>query len=185
MAGYASDIYEMLKTPIKNKDDDQMYYTKAFLDKNIRTKLKIKLDYESDVFQNLNGATADVRITYNEATGEYFVRNIMTDTVPSVIHGNGPSKVLLNNFGTYVAGAFKHNECQLCQEKKLDYSTVSFIFKKQNSNTATTIPYFFTYVFYKIEIDCRNKRIFQKLQLLLPSQELLHSLKSFSIQFWR
>lgn len=169
----------MLKTPIKNKDDDQMYYTKAFLDKNIRTKLKIKLDYESDVFQNLNGATADVRITYNEATGEYFVRNIMTDTVPSVIHGNGPSKVLLNNFGTYVAGAFKHNECQLCQENKLDYSTVSFIFKR------LYLIFLLTYIFYKIEIDCRNKRIFQKLQLLLPSQELLHSLKSFSIQFWR
>lgn len=58
--GYASDLYELLKTPIKNKDDDQLYYTKAFLDKDIRTKLNIKLDYESELFQNLNGATGEM-----------------------------------------------------------------------------------------------------------------------------
>lgn len=119
----------MLSTPVKNKDDDQLYYTKAFLDTNIRKKLQIKLDYESEIFQNLNGASGDVRVLYNEATGEYFVKNIQTDTMPSLIHGNGPSKVLLNNFGAYVAGAFKHNECQLCQENKLDYSEVGYFVK--------------------------------------------------------
>lgn len=117
----------MLKTPVKNKDDDQLYYTKVFLDANIRKKLNIKLDYESEIFQNLNGASGDVRVYKNEATGEYFIKNIVTDTVPSLVHGNGPSKILLNNFGAYVAGAFKHNECQLCQENKLEYSQVIYI----------------------------------------------------------
>lgn len=125
--GYASDVYEMLKTPVKNKDDDQLYYTKVFLDANIRKKLNIKLDYESEIFQNLNGASGDVRVYKNEATGEYFIKNIVTDAVPSLVHGNGPSKTLLNNFGAYVAGAFKHNECQLCHENKLDYSQVIYI----------------------------------------------------------
>ena len=120
-------MYELLSTPIKNKDDDQLYYTKAFLDTNIRKKLQIKLDYESEIFQNLNGASGDVRVQYNEATGEYFIKNIQTDATPSLIHGNGPSKVLLNNFGGYVAGAFKHNECQLCQENKVDYSEVEYL----------------------------------------------------------
>lgn len=125
LAGYASDVYEMIQTPIKNKDDDQLYFTKAFLDSNLRNKLKIKLDYESEIFQNLNGAMADVRVAYNEATGEYFIKNAVSDTVPSLVHGNGPSKLLLNNFGAYVAGAFKHNECQLCQENKLEYAQVN------------------------------------------------------------
>lgn len=120
----------MLETPVKNKDDDQLYYTKAFLDTKIRNKLKIKLDHESEIFQNLNGASADVRVLYNDATGEYFVKNILTDTAPSLIHGNGPSKSLLNNFGSYVAGAFKHNECQLCRENKLDLSV--FYLNKMN-----------------------------------------------------
>lgn len=119
----------MLKTPIKNKEDDQLYYTKAFLDTAIRSKLKIKLDYESEIFQNLHGASADVRVSYNEASGEYFVKNILTDTVPSLIHGNGMSKVLWSNFGSYVAGAFKHQECQLCLENKLEMPTVSFSFE--------------------------------------------------------
>lgn len=115
----------MLETPVKNKDDDQLYFTKAFLDANLRKKLKIKLDHESEIFQNLHGASGDVRVSYNEATGEYFVKNVVTDNVPCVIHGNGPSKVLLNNFGSYVAGAFKHNECQLCKENKKEVSMVS------------------------------------------------------------
>lgn len=114
----------MLRAPVKNKDDDQLYYTKAFLDTSLRSKLKIKLDYESEIFQNLHGAYSDVRITYNEASGEYFVKNVLSDTVPSLIHGNGKSKVLLNNFGSYVAGAFKHQECQLCVENKLELPTV-------------------------------------------------------------
>lgn len=117
----------MLKTPVKNKDDDQLYYTKAFLDVNLRKSLKIKLDHESEIFQNLYGASGDVRISYNDATGEYFVKNVVIDTSPSLIHGNGPSKVLLNNFGSYLAGAFKHNECQLCQEDKVDVSSVGHI----------------------------------------------------------
>lgn len=50
----------MLKPQVKNKDDDQLYYTKAFLDKEIREKLKIQLDYNSDVFMNLNGANGKV-----------------------------------------------------------------------------------------------------------------------------
>lgn len=76
------------------------------------------------IFQNLNGASSDVRVLFNEATGEYFVKNILTDNIPSLVHGNGPSKTLLNNFGCYVAGAFKHNESQLSRENKLQLSEV-------------------------------------------------------------
>lgn len=54
--GYAPAVYEMLTTPVKDKDDDQQYYTKAFLDADTRKRLQIKLDHESVIFQNLNGA---------------------------------------------------------------------------------------------------------------------------------
>lgn len=56
--GYAPEINEMLTAPIKNKDDDQLYYTKVFLDEEQRNNLGIKLDYRSDIFQNFNGATS-------------------------------------------------------------------------------------------------------------------------------
>lgn len=54
--GIAADIYEILKSPIKNTDDDQLFFTRAYLDTNVREKLNIKLDHMSDIFQNLNGA---------------------------------------------------------------------------------------------------------------------------------
>jgi procollagen-lysine,2-oxoglutarate 5-dioxygenase, invertebrate len=41
---------------VDNMDDDQLYYTNIFLDKELREKLKISLDHNSEVFQNLNGA---------------------------------------------------------------------------------------------------------------------------------
>lgn len=138
--GYAADVYEMIKTQVKNSEDDQLYYTKAFLDEKLREKLKIQLDYNSDVFMNLNGAKGidffhfkiyhwtkhirsvyidDTKLEYNDASGEYFVKNTVTETIPSLLHGNGPQKVLINSFGNYLAGAFKHKECQLCNENPL------------------------------------------------------------------
>lgn len=35
---------------------------------------------------------------------------------PSVVHGNGPSKLVLNNFGNYLAGAFIDGECTTCEK---------------------------------------------------------------------
>lgn len=54
--GYATELYEILKSPIKNTDDDQLFYTHAYLDEKLREKLKIQLDHTSSIFQNLNGA---------------------------------------------------------------------------------------------------------------------------------
>lgn len=61
--GYASSIYDLLKTKeIKNADDDQLYYTKLFLNEELRTKYKIKLDSKASIFQNLNGATGELEM---------------------------------------------------------------------------------------------------------------------------
>ncbi|KAG8284269.1 Procollagen-lysine,2-oxoglutarate 5-dioxygenase 1, partial [Homalodisca vitripennis] len=55
--GYASELYELLSShELKATDDDQLYYTKLFLDKNIREKHHIKLDHKAAIFQNLYGA---------------------------------------------------------------------------------------------------------------------------------
>lgn len=54
LMGYASDIYAILTyAPIKNKDDDQLFYTLAYLDEKLREYHKIKLDHKSVIFQNL------------------------------------------------------------------------------------------------------------------------------------
>ena len=44
----------LIQTDIENKDDDQLFYTKIFL--NGIEDVKIKLDTKAELFQNLNGA---------------------------------------------------------------------------------------------------------------------------------
>lgn len=38
---------------------------------------------------------------------------------PAIVHGNGPSKLVLNNFGNYLAGAFVDGECVECIENNI------------------------------------------------------------------
>lgn len=55
--GYASDLLQLLLAQkVSSKQDDQLYFTKLFLDKSIRDKHRIKLDHKAAIFQNLNGA---------------------------------------------------------------------------------------------------------------------------------
>ena len=63
----------MSHTAIADGGDDQLYYTKVFLDKALRQKFGIRLDYTATIFQNLNGAT-----------GQYRRRAASTGPAPSV-----------------------------------------------------------------------------------------------------
>lgn len=61
--GYASDLYALAThEPISDSDDDQRYFTKIFLDDDLRRDHKIKLDSKSTIFHNLNGATNEVEL---------------------------------------------------------------------------------------------------------------------------
>lgn len=51
-----------------------------------------------------------------DAEGESRLMNKKYMKNPVVVHGNGPSKLVLNNFGNYLAGAFVDGECVSCQE---------------------------------------------------------------------
>lgn len=59
--GYLDDVREMLRyDDIEDGDDDQLFYTKIYLDSDFREKHQIKLDHKSEIFQNLNGATCEL-----------------------------------------------------------------------------------------------------------------------------
>lgn len=54
--GYAANIYNILVSqPIKDTDDDQLFYTNAYLNEKLRKENGIKLDHKSNLFQNLHG----------------------------------------------------------------------------------------------------------------------------------
>ncbi len=119
--GYANTLYELVTyKEIDNKGDDQLYYTEIFLKEKLRTALKMKLDYSAHIFQNLNGAIADVELRFRDDS-EPFLRNIATETNPLVIHGNGPTKVIFNSLTNYIPQAWNKQEgCTSCWEDTIE-----------------------------------------------------------------
>ena len=96
-----------MRTPIENSGDDQRYFTTAYLDVNIRKKFQIKLDYESEVIENLYASAGDVELVYNETTRKYFLKNNQTGSVPCILHGNGPAKPFLADISKYLMNTFE------------------------------------------------------------------------------
>uniref|UniRef100_A0A1A9W4M0 procollagen-lysine 5-dioxygenase n=1 Tax=Glossina brevipalpis TaxID=37001 RepID=A0A1A9W4M0_9MUSC len=117
--GYAPEVWSLLAKPVEDTADDQLYYTKQYLDEKQREKLGMQLDTHSSVFQNLNGAKEDVKLDVDLDTNEGVLKNINFLTTPSVIHGNGPSKVELNAFANYLAKTFNY-KCLICQENRIE-----------------------------------------------------------------
>lgn len=113
--GYAKQIRELISTrSIKNEEDDQLFYALLYLDESVRSKYKIVLDTLSRLFQNLYGATEDVKLNF-EAEDFVHLTNSKFNTNPVVIHGNGRSKLELNAFGNYLAKAWtKKTGCTKC-----------------------------------------------------------------------
>ncbi|CAG9781920.1 unnamed protein product [Diatraea saccharalis] len=120
--GYLAELSEILNyKPVKDLDDDQLYYTKIYLDKELRQSLKISLDHESKIFQNLNGALSDVQLRSNTTEDWPYIENVVTKERPLIVHANGPSKLTLNHLGNYLAKSWSMKEgCALCTEKKIE-----------------------------------------------------------------
>lgn len=117
--GYAANIYDILKSsPLKDDDDDQLFYAKVFLNPEMREKNGIKLDNRAELFQNLNGLTADVSLELIGG-GVTVLLNKKFNTHPALVHGNGPSKLNLNNYGNYLAEAFSDGSCETCLERNI------------------------------------------------------------------
>lgn len=99
--GNVKSYRKLLEFSIKNSDDDQLYYTLSFLNKGIHlNKLNIKLDYNCEIFQCLNGIFYYIDIEYDRSK----IKNSLTNTNPCIIHGNGGlnSKLFLNQLCNYV-----------------------------------------------------------------------------------
>ncbi|XP_016987590.1 procollagen-lysine,2-oxoglutarate 5-dioxygenase [Drosophila rhopaloa] len=117
--GFAPQVYEVLEDPIEDTADDQLYFTKIFLDEAKRTKLDMKLDTQSRLFQNLHGAKNDVELKVDLESNQAVLQNVDFMTTPAIIHGNGLSKVDLNAYSNYLAKTF-NGVCLFCKENLLD-----------------------------------------------------------------
>lgn len=114
--GYATHLSKLVMDwDGLDSDSDQLFYTKIFLDPEKRGNLNITLDHRCRIFQNLNGALDEVVLKFENKRVR--VRNLVFDTLPVVVHGNGPTKLQLNYVGNYVPLAWTFETgCTVCKE---------------------------------------------------------------------
>ncbi|KAL7675333.1 hypothetical protein ACOME3_001596 [Neoechinorhynchus agilis] len=124
--GYKDDVINLINSlSIKDADDDQLAYTNFYLNAAKRKGQKdVGLDTKSEIFQSLNGAQKDLQITFENATS--ILTNFQSGTRPSILHGNGPSKLLFNQFSNYLAKRWIPNfGCRHCENNVFDLEAVN------------------------------------------------------------
>ncbi|XP_037533039.1 multifunctional procollagen lysine hydroxylase and glycosyltransferase LH3 [Nematolebias whitei] len=122
--GFAPDLSAIIQQwKYKDNDDDQLFYTRIYLDKTQRTKFNMTLDHRSRIFQNLNGAIDEVVLKFERS--KVRLRNVAYDTLPVIIHGNGPTKLQLNYLGNYVPTVWTYEHgCGICDDDLLFFTDV-------------------------------------------------------------
>ncbi|XP_075046346.1 procollagen-lysine,2-oxoglutarate 5-dioxygenase 1 [Mixophyes fleayi] len=114
--GYASHLHKLTADWAgADEDSDQLFYTKVFVDPAKREKINITLDHRSRIFQNLHGSVGDVVLKFEN--GRVRARNLLYDTLPVLVNGNGPTKLLMNYLGNYVPRVWTFETgCVICEE---------------------------------------------------------------------
>jgi hypothetical protein len=106
---------------IKDTDDDQLFYTRIFLDPKLRATFRMRLDSKAELFQNLNGEAENIEVKF--AGEQPYVLNLVYNSRPLVIHGNGPSKLLLSTLGNYLADSWApETGCLECWDNTLEFT---------------------------------------------------------------
>ncbi|XP_047205797.1 procollagen-lysine,2-oxoglutarate 5-dioxygenase 2 isoform X2 [Girardinichthys multiradiatus] len=120
--GYAPYVNNIVSQwNLHDNDDDQLFYTKIYLDPLKRKSLNMTLDHKCQIFQNLNGAVDEVLLKFG--TDRVRVRNTAYNSLPVVVHGNRDTKMYLNYLGNYVPNAWNYEHgCSHCDDDLLDLS---------------------------------------------------------------
>uniref|UniRef100_A0A8C7IE80 procollagen-lysine 5-dioxygenase n=1 Tax=Oncorhynchus kisutch TaxID=8019 RepID=A0A8C7IE80_ONCKI len=117
--GYAPELSEIVQQwKHKDNDDDQLFYTKIYLDKVQRTKYNMTLDHRSRIFQNLNGAIGVILGSETDREeGLYYYYFDTLCSFPFISIYPPPPQLQLNYLGNYVPTAWTHETgCGICDD---------------------------------------------------------------------
>ncbi|XP_070401030.1 procollagen-lysine,2-oxoglutarate 5-dioxygenase 1 isoform X2 [Nothobranchius furzeri] len=114
--GYLPNVKQMISNWTGGDDDsDQLFFTKIYIDPAKRKALNITLDSKCRLFQNLHGALDEVVLKFEN--GRVRARNVQYDTLPVIIHGNGPTKLQINYLGNYIPNTWSFEDgCTVCHQ---------------------------------------------------------------------
>ncbi|CAL8312658.1 unnamed protein product [Merluccius merluccius] len=177
--GYATTVNKMVaQWALHDNDDDQLFYTKIYLDPLQREALNMTLDHKCQIFQNLNGAIDEVLLKFG--TNRVRVRNSVYDSLPVVIHGNRNTKIYLNYLANYVPNAWNYEQaCTVCDHNMLDLSQMKD-FPQVLLGVFIEQPAPFLPEFFQRLLDLDYPR--HKLNLFLHNREVYH--EKHIQQFW-
>lgn len=115
--GYLPNMKELVADWSGEDDDsDQLFFTKIYIDAAKRKSINITLDSKCRLFQNLHGSLDEVVLKFED--GRVRARNLLSDTLPVVIHGNGPTKLQINYLGNYIPNTWTFESgCTACKEQ--------------------------------------------------------------------
>ncbi|CAM4714230.1 unnamed protein product [Leuciscus chuanchicus] len=114
--GYAPNLKEMVSDwSGADSDSDQLFFTKIYINPEKRKSINITVDNKCRLFQNLHGALDEVVLKFEN--GRVRARNVLYDTLPVIIHGNGPTKLQINYLGNYIPNLWTFETgCTICNE---------------------------------------------------------------------
>uniref|UniRef100_A0A4W5R9Z4 Procollagen-lysine,2-oxoglutarate 5-dioxygenase 1 n=1 Tax=Hucho hucho TaxID=62062 RepID=A0A4W5R9Z4_9TELE len=99
--GYVPNLKEMVADWTgEDNDSDQLFFTKIYINPEKRKSINITLDNRCRMFQNLHGSLDEVVLKFED--GQVRARNVLYDTLPVVVHGNGPTKLQINYLSNYI-----------------------------------------------------------------------------------
>lgn len=115
--GYLPNIKDMVANWTgEDNDSDQLFFTKIFIDPAKRKSINITLDGKCRLFQNLHGSLDEVVLKFED--GRVRARNLLYDTLPVIIHGNGPTKLQINYLGNYIPNTWTFETgCTVCHQE--------------------------------------------------------------------
>ncbi|XP_062854583.1 procollagen-lysine,2-oxoglutarate 5-dioxygenase 1 [Trichomycterus rosablanca] len=114
--GYASNLKQLVSEwSGKDDDSDQLFYTKIYINPEKRKSINITLDGRCRLFQNLHGALDEVVLKFEDSRVR--ARNLIYNTLPVIVHGNGPTKLQINYLGNYIPKVWTFETgCAFCND---------------------------------------------------------------------
>uniref|UniRef100_A0A3Q3M9T7 Procollagen-lysine,2-oxoglutarate 5-dioxygenase 1 n=1 Tax=Mastacembelus armatus TaxID=205130 RepID=A0A3Q3M9T7_9TELE len=170
--GYVPKVREMVSGWTgEDGDSDQLFFTKIYIDPEKRKSINITLDSKCRLFQNLHGALDEVVLKFEDSRVR--ARNVLYDTLPVIVHGNGPTKLQMNYLGNYIPNTWTFETgCTVCHEDLRPLTTLKSEYPLVVIGIFIQQPTPFVTVFFERLLKLQYPK--NRLKLFIYNQEVHH-----------